>query len=144
VEHFVESEFHGWFDSLSKELKVKLDFLREIIDCPLELSNIPGGIGRIDSSNSQHNSSKWGEVRAVDGYIPEEMLFVDFYDACIAAQFTGIGFYTNWPSGRRGFHVDVRQDRTPEDPATWAARWVNDKNVYDVSIRELMHSEAEK
>lgn len=145
MEYFGKEEFHGFYDKLSTSLKIRLDFLRLIIDECVYLSNIPGGIGRT-TGNSQHNYEWLGEIRAVDGYIPDDVSFKEFYDAAIKAGFSGIGFYTGWASGRRGFHLDVREDRSSDDPALWASRWVTDsngngKNVYDVNFFELIHSE---
>jgi len=141
MEHFNKKEFHGWYDKLYPELRIKLDFLREILGCEVHLSNSPKGIGREDTTNSQHNISKWGHVMAVDGYIPDEVTYLEFYEACRDSRFTGIGFYSGWPSGRRGFHVDVRQDRTPDTPATWAKRERKDGTQVNVNFSELVHSE---
>lgn len=35
------------------------------------------------------------------------------------AGFTGVGLYPDWKP-RPGMHLDVRPDRTPTNPATWA------------------------
>lgn len=138
--HFKEEEFRGWYDKYSTELLVKLDFLREILDEAIILSDDPGAYGRHgQDSYSQHNIDRWGEVRAVDGYIPEGVTYKEFYDACRLARFRGVGFYKGWPSGRAGFHVDTRQDRTPDHPAFWAARWSNGKNIYDLNVHELIN-----
>lgn len=139
--HFKEEEFKGWLNQYSVELLVKLDFLREILDESITLSNSSFAYGRHGGeSYSQHNIDRWEEVRAVDGYIPEGVSYKEFYEAARAAQFRGIGLYKGWPSGRRGFHVDVRQDRTPEVPALWAARWSNGKNIYDLNFHELINN----
>lgn len=139
--HFKEHEFKGSFDLLSDELKIKLDFLRELCECEIKLSNSSGGFARrMGESWSQHNVTRWGELRAVDGYIPDDMTYAEFYDQCRAAQFTGIGLYHGWPSGERGFHVDVRDGREPVAPARWGAEWIDEgegKNRY-IGLVEFM------
>jgi len=140
--YFDADEFHGWYPKMSKKLLIKLDFLRDFLGAAVALSNIPGGIGRnAKGSYSQHNVDRWGEVRAVDGYIPEHISYAQFYEVAKRAGFTGIGLYTGWPSGRRGFHVDVRDDRNTDYPATWAGFYdlPTQKTTYK-AIEELINA----
>lgn len=145
MEHFTEEEFLGCYADLHSALKVRLDFLRLTLGVPITLSNDPAGFSRHlgFTALSHHNVDKYIYLQAVDGYIPDTVSFREFYEAAQTAGFTGIGFYTGWPSGRRGFHVDIREDATPANPATWGARWddVNEKNVYDVNIFDLIVGE---
>jgi hypothetical protein len=124
-------EFGLWYWQLSPMLKDKLDELREECGVPIILSKDKGAIGRRLGKDdlSQHNVDKWGEVRAVDGYVPESMELLDFYNEAKGAGFTGIGFYTGWSKGR-GFHLDVREDRIEGAPATWGGTYKNGKTTY--------------
>jgi hypothetical protein len=87
----------------------------------LFISPAPGAIGRqAGAATTQHNSDRWGEVRAVDLMVEG----VKLADAVAMARglglFSGIGAYPDWrPSP--GLHVDVRADRVATDPALWGA-----------------------
>jgi len=128
--HFKPEEFQGFYNKMDPELLIKLDFLREIIGQPIQLSTAKGAIWRIsDTDKSQHNLKAWGNVRAVDGYIPEGISYLEFFNYCKQAQFTGIGLYKGWAGGP-GFHVDVRKDRDHNNPATWSSSYINVKSWY--------------
>jgi len=123
LHYFKPEEFHGWYDKMSPELLVKLDILRHQWGRPIDISKASGAVGRNDNSQSQHNFSAWGEVRAVDifpvGVISEDD--ADIFVTCATdCGFTGIGVYPHW-SGGIGFHVDVRKDKKIGYPATWGA-----------------------
>jgi hypothetical protein len=127
MKHFTPTEFQGWFYKLSPVLKAKLDALREELGAPVHLSKAEGSIGRrlgLDSL-TQHNFDRWGEVRAVDGYLPEGVTYLEFYNVAKEVGFTGIGLYDGW-SGGRGFHVDVREDRDEGSPAIWGGTYIYD------------------
>lgn len=121
---FHPSEFQGWFDRMSPRLLVLLDSLRFQWDRPIRISGAEGAVGRRlgDSSLSQHNAERWGEVRAVD-VLPQGVEDVfslqDLYQFAISVGFTGIGLY-KWASGY-GLHLDVRIDAEPGEPAVWGA-----------------------
>lgn len=132
LDHFTALEFGVWWPVMSKELLISLDQFREMWGAPVSITSAVGGIGREDESGSQHNILKWGEVRAVD-IIPSGMnTATDRRKAVqIARQvgFTGIGLYPEWkPSG--GLHLDVRQDRTSNNPATWSRIEIAGKQEY--------------
>ena len=137
MKYFTEEEFGGWFDKMSPTLLSKLDNLRENIGVPIYLSKDKGAFGRRLGSNvlSQHNVDKWGEVRAVDGYVPKDMQLLDFYNEAKRAGFNGIGIYSGWFGGR-GFHLDVREG----SPAAWGGVYANGKTKY-VSIWEVIATE---
>jgi len=127
LRYFTAEEFGVYYPLMSLELLEKLDEFRHEWGGPVEISPAHGGIGREDeSSHSQHNILRWGEVRAVDvfprtidGYMSSR---VDRQRALYIAKkvgFTGIGIYTDTQPGNL-LHLDVRQDRTEGDPATWS------------------------
>lgn len=119
MKYFKENEFHGWLPHLDEQLKFRLDVLRELLGCPLNLSSSPKGIGRRDGdSQSWHNIDFHGKVYAVDGYIPDKVSYSTFYRKAVQAGFTGIGLYSGW--SKRGFHVDTRTDRNGKPAATWS------------------------
>lgn len=142
MKHFTPKEFNGWFDKLSPELKIRLDVLRGVLGVPIILSKSDAAMGRhLGKDNlSQHNVDKWGEVRAVDGYVPDDVNIKDFYDTCVSVGFTGIGLYKGW-SHKYGFHVDVREDRKPKMPATWGGIYSAEtgKTTY-VGIHQILGS----
>lgn len=109
TKYFNKAEFHGFYEKMSPKILPKLDQFRAALGCPVRLSNIPAGIGRYlgKNNNSQHNFDKWGEIRAVDGYIPPGISYLKVYKAAEKAGFMGIGLYSGW-SGGPGFHLDVR------------------------------------
>ena len=111
-----------WLVDMSPRLLVMLDSLRNMWRKPIMISKDPGAIGRfMGESLSQHNITKWGEVRAVD-VLPDGVITRDdanrFLMLATDVGFTGIGLYLDWASGV-GFHLDVRIDRKPGSPATW-------------------------
>lgn len=150
MKYFKPTEFGLWYDQLSPVLKYNLDALREELGAPIHLSKAKVAIGRnLGSDNtSQHNVDKWGEVRAVDGYVPEELSLLDFYNEAKGVGFTGIGFYTGW-NGGRGFHLDVREDRQEGFPATWGGTYTYNpvtkkgKTAYG-SLWEMIDAEERK
>ena len=111
LKYFKSNEFSGWYESLSADLKEKLDSLRSEWNAPIYVSKANGAIGRKDDSNSYHNINKHGCVMAVDIF-PRYCYSADdvrrFRKIAEQVGFTGIGVYPNW-SGGIGFHVDVRK-----------------------------------
>lgn len=126
LKYFKASEFGLWYPLMSKDLLIKLDAFREAWGAPVVISHAHGGIGREDSSESQHNVLRWGEVRAIDvfpmvngGYMSSAS---DRSRARAIAQqvgFTGIGLYIDTQPGNM-LHVDVRNDRDESKPAEWS------------------------
>ncbi|MGH1438587.1 MAG: hypothetical protein ACRBBR_00640 [Cellvibrionaceae bacterium] len=127
LRYFSAEEFGVYYPVMSLELLTKLDQFRHEWGGPVEISKAVGGIGREDeSSQSQHNVLRWGEVRAVDvfprtidGYITTR---ADRQRALYIARkvgFTGIGIYTDTKQGNM-LHLDVRQDRSEGSPALWS------------------------
>jgi hypothetical protein len=123
LKHFTASEFGIWWPSMSTELVHKLDVLRDAIGIPIIISPAFGALGRVmgEDEGSQHNVTKWGEVRAADIMFPTagKADLERIYMAALNAGFTGIGAYPDWKP-HVGLHVDVRVDRIPGHPATWS------------------------
>lgn len=124
--YFKPEEFtrggEAWFPDMSPRLLVLLDLLRFRWGKPIRVSKDSGAVGRFLGDNmSQHNITKWGEVRAVD-ILPDGVTNHDsayaFFMLAIECGFTGIGLYLDWASGV-GFHLDVRTDKQPGYPSTW-------------------------
>ncbi len=120
--YFTAGEFGIWWPFMSADLLLKLDAFRAVWGAPVMLSPAQGGIGREDDSNSQHNLTRWGEVRAVD-VMPYGMDTVtDRLRAVALAEgvgFTGIGVYPNWQP-RAGLHLDVRPPQSEGHVAKWS------------------------
>ena len=122
--YFEPDEFREWYFDMSPRLLVMLDTLRHQWGRVIEVSPADGALGRrMGESLSQHNVAKWGEVRAVDIF-PEGVETMqqaeNFWMAARAVGFTGIGLYPDaLPSTM--FHLDVRIDRKPGNPASWGA-----------------------
>lgn len=121
MKYFVESEFNGYYSTLSNDLKRKLDKFRAKWGEPVNISQAPGAVGRYDDSNSQHNINKWGETRAIDVFPTKNgQRLTDIEDVqravniAIDVGFTGIGVYTDTYNGAM-LHLDVRDG----DLATW-------------------------
>lgn len=130
MEYFTTDEFQGWYHDLDKDLRVRLDFLRLYLDEPIRLSKHRDAIGRkAGDAKTWHNIERHGKVYAVDGFIPDGVSYLEFYEAAKYCGFTGIGLYNGW-SGGRGFHVDTRTDRTPDNPAIWGGIYRNNKTDY--------------
>lgn len=123
LKHFSPWEFRTWFADMSPELLKKLDTFRELWGQPVVISSHADGLGRKlgPADTSQHNVNKWGEVRAVDVF-PEGLNVQTkaFAIQCARqAGFTGYGIYSDTQPGWM-MHLDVRADRSPVNPATWA------------------------
>jgi hypothetical protein len=133
VKYFTDPEFHGWVDYVEPSVLLGLDDLREALGCPLFLSDDPGGICRRAGPNSQsdHNIDVHSKTRAVDGYIPDDFTYRQFYDKALECGFNAIGLYTGWPSGRRGFHVGIRPGLEKGKVARWAGIWSTQSNSHE-------------
>jgi len=122
--NFKEKEFRGFFEKMNPRLLVLMDVLRiqtgKIIISPAE-----GAIGR-NSGNTQHNYKRYGDIRAIDIFpqVSNKNTAQNFIDKAIDLGFTGIGVYPDWElssgENRIGFHLDVRYDQVPGNPALWS------------------------
>lgn len=143
LNHFKPSEFdqtdfggENWYPHMSLELLYRLDALRGCWGEPIGINRVVGAIGRRDDSSSDHNFSKWGEVRGTDVNINLDtskftklaakkvamMRVSDFITDAQCAGFNAIGFYPD--SNTKFFHLGVRnQDKI----STWGR--VNGKYV---------------
>lgn len=128
LKYFKPTEFGLWYPLMSNELLQKLDAFRAAWGYPVVVSSAHGAIGREgDGDSSQHNVTRWGEVRAIDvfpktasgGYITGPADRARAYEIAKQVGFTGIGLYTDTSPGNM-LHVDVRKDKSPGAPATWS------------------------
>jgi len=129
MKHFKPEEFRGSWEYMNQDLLDMLDEYRETLGFPVVISPHPDALGRTLSPDhpnygSMHNITKYGACRAAD-VMPYCPTLEDAYNAAREIGFTGIGLYPDW-SPHFGVHLDNRPDRTPEDPALWAARKVWD------------------
>ncbi len=116
LKYFTASEFGPWWPFMSTELLLNLDEFREQLGEPFHLSQVDGGIGRLTDKDSMHYPSPL--VLAVDGY-PASGDIRRAYRIARQVGFHGIGLYPHW--NNPGLHLDMRKDRTPENPALWSA-----------------------
>lgn len=125
LKHFLPSEFQGQYDLVDVRVLLQLDQFREEWGQPVRISPADGAVARHDGQGgkSQHNVDRWGKTRAID-IMPSGLVTRDDYERAIdlarAVGFTGIGVYPHWRP-RPGLHLDVRDDRTPANPALWGA-----------------------
>lgn len=123
LQFYSPGDFRSWWDQMSPQLLRRLDAFRRQWGAPVRISPVNGAIGRRDDTASQHNVSRWGEVRAID-------VFPDGMDGPSEARearriaqrvgFTGIGVYPPADPSPM-LHLDVRNDRSPSNPAEWTA-----------------------
>jgi len=145
VRYFKPNEFRDWWDLMDPVLLRCLDLFRHLLNSPVTISPAHGAIGRRlgPNSKSQHNVDRWGMVRAVD-VIPTVggQNLKTRHTAKLAIEiakrsgFTGIGYYPHWKP-MPGLHVDVRRDRTVDDPALWGAIRNGPSQTY-VSLDEAL------
>ncbi|MDX8400894.1 MAG: hypothetical protein R8K20_11715 [Gallionellaceae bacterium] len=135
LRYFSALEFGSWWPLMSIVLLQKLDALREAWGDSIIISPAMGSLGRPyppghSNWSSRHNITKYGEVQAAD--IMPQVTEADgtkrslnkqelkaFYNMAVAVGFTGVGAYPDWVP-YAGLHVDVRDDRSAGDPATWS------------------------
>ena len=133
--YFTPSEWQNKLSQVNDKLPLALNELRYLWGAPITISANAEAITRHGGeSDSQHNVDKWGESRAVD-FFPSGMTrsqIPRFIGLMQRAGFTGIGVYLDTAGGIM-FHGDVRPDRTPDNPATWAriaGRYTGIKEAY--------------
>lgn len=142
LKHFSKAEFGAYWPLMSLDLLSRLDAFRDALGYPVAISSAPGAIGRpiigggqaeSGAEKSWHNYALHGEIMAVDihplppgGADAEERQ--RWYQLAKQVGFTGIGIYPDW--NRPGMHLDVRTDRQPGSPATWAGVYRGGKQIY--------------
>ena len=139
MKYFRPTEFREWWELMSIDLLEVLDDFRDIWGAPVMISPHADALGRHGGRDdlSQHNVDKWGAVRAADVFpmglgdasptfasahalgTVTSYGFIRAYDAAKRAGASGIGFYPGTTPGPM-MHLDVRTDRTPDNPATWS------------------------
>ena len=100
-----------------------LDEFRELWGAPCRISPHPDALGRhLGDSESQHNVDRYNTVNACD-FFPEGMNTESdlkrAFECAKEAGASGIGLYVDTKPSNM-MHLDVRPDRTSEDPAKWA------------------------
>ena len=116
-----------WWPHMNEVLLEKLDSLRDSLGSPIIVSPHRGALGRhMGPSFSDHNFSKWGDVRAADIFPTIEQTseaakeFVELIKQC---RFSAIGCYPHWKNRHGvqqvGFHVGYRPSREEGSPALW-------------------------
>ena len=138
--YFSAAQYGVWFPFMSKTLIERVDALGVALRSmgySLEISRVASDD---PESKSQHNPVYWGEVRAIDlkvllhGRVLNKAQLRQLYDRIRSLRlFTGIGVYPNWDTP--GVHVDVREGRTVDAPATWG-----DVGTYDVAAGRWNHN----
>jgi len=123
MKYFDKSEFGDSWPVMSQDLMEKLDEWRGLLGFPVFISPAQGALSRYLGSEktSQHNVDKWGECRAADVMSKHFDTVDDMrrgYECAKKVGFTGIGASMIWRP-HSGFHLDVRQDRQPGNPAKW-------------------------
>jgi len=136
LKYFSTSEFGVWWPFLADKLLYGLDAFRDALGVPVRISPASGAIGRTgkDAENSQHYLLDDGKLKAIDVLIPENIDLSHAYNiAKSLGIFTGIGVYPDWKPSH-GLHLDTREDKTADNPATWSGLETADGQVYrDVS-----------
>lgn len=133
--YFSDGEWQNKLNQVNDKLPLALNELRYLWGAPIVISGDSEAVVRHGGvSDSQHNIDKWGESRAVD-FFPKGMTrsqIPRFIGLMQRAGFTGIGVYLDTNGGIM-FHGDVRPDRSPDKPATWAriaGKYVDIKRAY--------------
>ena len=119
LRHFKPAEFGIWWPLINSDLLDKLDQFRDYLRTPVIVSPAPGAIGRIgaDHDSSQHFPRP--QLNAIDVMVPGATMN-EMYQAAKIIGFHGIGLYPHWKP-HPGIHLDIREDRTSRNPATWSA-----------------------
>lgn len=130
LKYFTPDEFGAWWPLIDDRLLYGLDAFREAIGVPIQISPVSGAIGRISASAKHSQHFAVNGVSAIDILIPDTVNLESAYDiARSLGIFTGIGAYPHWlPS--HGLHLDVRDDKTIDDPALWSGLKIDGEQVY--------------
>ncbi len=122
LDYFRPSEFGVWWPFIDGDLLLGLDAFRYALGVPVKISPVAGAIGRTskDYKTSQHYFLSGGKVRAIDVMIPQGVNLETAYNVARSIGiFSGIGVYPDWlPT--HGLHLDTRENKTPDNPATWS------------------------
>ena len=138
MKHFKEKEFKSWFSNMSLPLLAGLEEFREVLQEQIMVSPAYGAIGRkLGASASQHNIERWGEVRAIDVMFPRTDIAVAYNIARGLELFSGIGVYPDW-NPFSGLHLDVRESRTPQQPALWGGLLNDDGEQVYMSVEDVL------
>ena len=123
LNHFSPFDFAPWFPVMSEKLLINLEKTASFL-YPLGYTFIISRVGKDDQSGGQHDVFAFGEVRAIDvnilldGQPLTKAELRTVYELIRGLGiWSGLGVYPNW--NRAGMHLDVREDRTPQNPATW-------------------------
>lgn len=119
---FKRHEFREWADDMAIEQLKALDRFAKLWGASVTVSGSSAALGRKMGKDklSQHNIDRWGEVRATDvfpkGLTPQNAEYA--VTLAKKAGFSGIGVYLD--TSKPMMHLDVRPDRSPFNPASWA------------------------
>lgn len=139
--------FGEWSDAMDSLLVENLQRFAQRVEAAggrAWISPAAGALGRIGpiSDTSQHNVSRYQEVRAADVMVSGLSLRRAYDIARGLSAFSGIGVYPDWRPAY-GLHLDVRADRSPLNPATWAGvRDESGAQVYVSLAAGLSRSES--
>lgn len=117
LKYFSPAEFGAWFPLMNSDLLSKLDQFRGYMRVPVLISPATGAMGRFSRQESQHFPQPF--VNAIDVMIPGATMS-QILDGARVIGFHGIGLYPDWRP-HHGVHLDMRADRTAENPALWSA-----------------------
>lgn len=117
LDHFTPGEFGAWWPLLDTGLLLKLDAFREDLGSRVIISPAKGAMGRLSDEASQHFPRPM--IKAIDVMTPDADMW-SVYKAARRIGFHGIGLYPHWKP-YHGAHLDVRADRSEENPALWSA-----------------------
>lgn len=144
LRYFTPQEFGPYWPLMNESLLLAIDEFRHRLGYPVGISPAAGAIGRPEigaavvnqeekNSGSWHNWFTHGQVYAIDlmprppgGATVAERNRWDTIAREIG--FHGIGIYPDWKP-RAGIHLDMRTDRTKDNPARWAGVLINGKQV---------------
>lgn len=129
LRHFSASDFGLWFPLINTKTLINLDEFREVLGYPVYVSPVVGAVGRLPGAGVRNGSSHIPSplIDAVD--VMTDAPLSEAYDAARKVGFHGIGLYPDWKP-RQGLHLDMRSERTAQNPATWSALRVAGKQQY--------------
>jgi hypothetical protein len=130
LKHFKMSEFRGEWVFLASGLLVKLDAFADALGKPVMVSPAKGSMIRWfgqAEAGVKYDQHWFGT--AIDVMLPDGPDLQTAFGVAERIGFTGIGVYPDWHP-YPGMHLDIRHDREPLNPATWAGILENGKQVY--------------
>lgn len=112
-----------WLQRAAPELVAALDAFFIAIDKAggrAFISPAPGALGRTSGNKSSQHYTEPGRPFLAADVMVEGIPLTDAYEIARGLKlFSGVGVYPDWGPAP-GLHLDVRPDRTPDNPATWA------------------------